>query len=112
MVEAVVPMSIERFYTETIKVVTVTEPDDFSTAVRSESCSTVSAAVNPASGRELFAGGRNEPYADYKAFMSSTVSIDEQNRVVWSGSTMNVVFVKDTLNMGHHKLVYLKKDVR
>lgn len=101
-------MSIERFYTETVKVITVTRADDFSSADGAESCSTVSAAINPSGAVETFGAGRNEVFADYKAFMSDTVSVDEQDRISWSGSTFNVVFVKDTFNKGHHKMVLLK----
>ena len=105
-------MSIENYYTETVKIVTVSNPTDFSTSAKSESCSTAMAAVNPVSGTELFAAGHNDLIADYKMFCSDSVSIDETKRVLYAGSYYNVVFVKDTLNMGHHQLVYLKKDVR
>ncbi len=105
-------MSIKDYYTETIKIKTITDPGQFSTTVATESCSTASAAMNLVSGVENFAGGRNDVFADYKAFMSSTVSVNEQNRVVYSGDTYGVRAVKDTLNRGHHKIVFLKKDVR
>jgi len=103
---------ISDYYTETIKIVTVTPPDVFSTSDYSESCSTASAAMNPVRGVENFAGGRNEVFADYKAFMSDTVTITETNRVRWSGKEFNVTFVKDTLNKGHHKLVFLVDNAR
>lgn len=105
-------MSIANYYTETVKIVTVTNPSDFSTAAVSRSCSTASAAVNPVSGSKQFAGGHNEVYADYKMFCSDTVTITSTNQVLYASEYYNVVFVKDTLNKGHHKLVYLKKDVR
>ena len=105
-------MSISKYYDQTIKVITVTEPADFSSAAFSESCSTAVAAVNPVNGVKTFTGGRNEIYADYKAFMSSTVAIDETKRVRWSGKDFNVVFVKNTFSMNHHKLVFLKNDAR
>lgn len=105
-------MSLRDYYTETVKVVTVTAPDDFSTSDFSESCSTATAAVSPVNGVENFAGGHNEVFADYKMFVSDTVSVDEQNVVTWNGKRLNVVFVKDTLNMGHHKLVFLKDNSR
>ena len=105
-------MSIEDFYTETVKIVTVTNPGAFSTSAKSESCSTAKAAVNPVSGMERFAGGHNDVFADYKLFCSDTVTLTESNRVLYGSDYYNVVFVKDTLNMGHHKLAYLKKDVR
>ena len=105
-------MSITKYYDQTIKVITVTEPAQFSSAAFSESCSTATAYVNPSNGLESFTGGRNELFADYKAFMSSTVAIDETKRVRWSGKDYNVVFVKNTGNMNHHKLVFLKNDAR
>ena len=105
-------MSIENYYTEKVKVVTGSNPTDFSTVARTESCSTISAAINPVSGYERFAGGKNDVFADYKLFCSDTVVLTEANRVKWGTQVFNVVFVKDTLNMGHHKLSYLKRDVR
>lgn len=105
-------MSIENYYDQTIKVITVTPPAAFTTANYSCSCSTVSAAVNPTNGVESFAGGRNEVFADYKAFMDADVAIDETKRVRWNGKDLNVVFVKNTFAMDHHKLVFLKNDAR
>ena len=105
-------VSIEDYYTETIKIITVSSTSQFSTVGYTESCSTASAAVNPVGGVESFTGGHNEMFADYKAFMSDTVSITDTQAVTWSGERFNVVFVKDTLNKGHHKLVFLKNDVR
>lgn len=105
-------MSLQDYYDQTIKVVTVSPPDQFSTIGAIESCSTEVAAVNPVNGVETFAGGKNEAFADYKAFMSSTVSIDESKVVTWGSERLNVVFVKNTLNRGHHKLVFLKNNAR
>jgi len=105
-------MSIDKYYDQTIKVITVTAPAQFSSAAFSESCSTATAYMNPVNGVETFTGGRNEIFADYKAFMSSTVAIDETKRVRWAGKDYNVVFVKNTGQMGHHKRVLLKNDAR
>jgi head-tail adaptor len=105
-------MGIENYYSETASVITVTKPTDFSTALGSESSVAFRCAINPVSGYESFAGGRNDVFADYKVFCSSTVALTEGKRVKWSSQYFNVVFVKDTFNMGHHKLVFLQKDVR
>ena len=103
---------IEAYYTETVKIVTVSNPTDYSTSARTESCSTITAAINPVTGYERFAGGKNDVFADYKLFCSDTVTLTEVNRVKWGTQVFNVAFVKDTFNLGHHKLVYLKRDVR
>ena len=103
-------MSIERYYTETVKIITVTEPSDFSTVARSESCSTAVGAINPVSGRDYFAQGQNFPHADYKLFTSATIT--ESNQVTWDGKRFDVVFVKDTFNMGHHNLAYLQRVIK
>ena len=103
-------MSIQDFYTQTVKVVTVTEPGQFSTAAGAESCATASAAINPVSGTEVDAGGGNMAFADYRAYMSSTVSIDTTNRLLWGSTYFNVLFVKDTMQMGHHLTVFLRND--
>ena len=103
-------MSLEDYYTETIKVVTVTRQGEHSTASQTESCSTASAAVNPVSGNEAFSAGQNYPFADYKAFVSSTVTITESNKVIWDSTRYNVLFVKNTLNRDHHKLAYLSRN--
>lgn len=98
---------IEDFYSETVKIITVTEPADFSTATGSESCSTAVAAVNPVSGGDYFAQGQNFPHADYKLFTAADIT--EANQVTWDSKRFDVVFVKDTLNMGHHNTAYLRK---
>ena len=105
-------MSLSDYYTQTVKIVTVTSPDDFSTGDFSESCATEKAAINPSRGSERFAGGKNETFAGYKMFVSSTVSVAESQRVVWEGKALNVEFVKNTLAKDHHKLVMLSEDVR
>ncbi len=105
-------MSIENYYTETASVITVTKPTDFSTSAITETSASFACAINPVSGFEKYAGGRTDAFADYKVFCSDTVSMVEKQRVRWAGTDFNVVFVKDTFNMGHHKLVFLQKDVR
>jgi head-tail adaptor len=69
---------------------------------------TFSAAINPVSGSVRLSAGKDTLFADYKLLCSDTVAISVHDRVVYSGSSMDVVFVKYTLNKGHHKLVYLK----
>jgi len=101
---------IEDYYTETVKIITVTEPGDHSTSARTESCSTATAAVNPVSGRDYFAQGQNFPHADYKLFTAATIT--ESNQVTWDSKRFDVVFVKDTLNKGHHNLAYLKRVIK
>lgn len=98
---------IEDFYTESVKIITITEPGDFATTVRVESCSTAPAAINPVSGRDYYAQGQNFPHADYKLFTGA--SITESNQVLWGTKRFDVVFVKNTFDMGHHNLAYLKK---
>jgi len=105
-------MSIENYYTESASVITVANPTDFSTSPITETTVAITCAINPNTGREQFSGMRNDVFADYKMFCSDTVTLTEQNRVVWAGQSFNVVFVKDTFNMGHHKLSFLQKDVR
>lgn len=65
------------------------------------------AAINPVSGTVRLSGGKDTLYANYKLFCSDTVAIAVHDRVVYAGSSYDVGFVKDTLNKGHHKLVYL-----
>ena len=102
---------IERFYTETLTYVSPTtstaswgtEPG-WSTAA-----TTFAGAINPISGAILLRNDKETPRADYKLFCSSTVGLAEHCRVRWGGSSFEVVFVKNTLDMGHHKMVPLKK---
>ena len=98
---------IQDYFTETVKIITVTQPGDHTTALKSESCSTAVAAVNPVSGRDYFAQGQNFPHADYKLFTTATIT--ESNQVTWSSKRFDVVFVKNTLNRNHHNLAYLKR---
>ena len=105
-------MAISDYYTETITGVTRTySTDQFAGTRYTESCSTFAGAINPRSGSEYFAGGRNFPDADYKLFCGDTNSIGTGDLIRWGGSTFNVIFVKDTFNKAHHKLVYLKENV-
>ena len=99
---------IEDYYTETAYIVTVTQPGDFSTSTQTLSKTTIQCAINPVSGRERFAGGQNGAFADYKLFCADSVTLTEGKRIQWASKDYNVVFVKDTLNRGHHKLAYLK----
>jgi len=103
---------IADFYKNTAYVVTVTKPDDFSTSAITESLTTVKCAINPVSGHERFAGGKNDVFVDYKLYCSAGVVINEQKRIRWNGADYNVVFVRDPFIMGHHKTIYLAKDVR
>jgi hypothetical protein len=100
-------LSIRDYFTETVKIITVTLPGDHSTAAITQSCSTARAAINPVSGRDYFAQGQNFPHADYKMFTTATVT--EGKQVTWGGKRFDVIFVKDTFNMAHHKLAYLQR---
>lgn len=102
---------IEDFYTETFTMRTKTtstgwgvEPG-WSTAV-----STHKGAINPVRANERFSADKQFTFADYKLFCSSTVPITEANRLTWSGKNFNVIFGKNTLNMGHHIVAYLKNN--
>jgi hypothetical protein len=75
----------------------------------STSPSTFMAAVNPVSGSVLLRNDKETPLADYKLYCSSTVSIMEHDKVIWSGDTFDVTFVKNTFAMDHHLLCLLKK---
>lgn len=100
-------MSIEDYYTETVILTSQTTSTGWgSEGGYSTAGTSVSASVNPITGMERYAADRKTLFADYKLHCSDTVSIDETYRAVWGGKTLDVVFVKDTLNMGHHKTVY------
>jgi len=99
-------MSIEKYYTETVKIITITQPGDHSTEVRSESCSTAMGAINPVSGEDFAGQGQNFPHADYKLFTGADITAS--NQVSWDSKRFDVIFVKDTFNMGHHNLALLQ----
>ena len=105
-------MSIEKYYTETVKIITVTQPGDHSTGLRSESCSTAVGAINPRTGDDFAGQGQNFPHADYKFFCSDSVTITASNQVSWGGKRFDVIFVKDTFNRGHHKLSFLQTVIK
>ena len=99
---------ISDYYTETVVLLTQSTSTGWGNEPGwSTSGTTVSAAVNPASGRETFAGMKETQMVSYKMYCSDTVTIDDSYRVQYAGDTFDVIFVKDTLNMGHHKTVYL-----
>ena len=101
-------MSIETYYTESPVRYTLTTSTGWAGEPTWGTPTTFTAAINPSAGNERFTAGQNVDYADYKLYCSDTVSISVANRVVYSGDTFEVVFVKDTLNRGHHKKVLLK----
>ena len=67
--------------------------------------------MNPVSGVEHMSGDKRTLFADHKFYCSATEAIDETDRLKWNGDTYEVVFVKDTLGLGHHKTVYVKEPV-
>ena len=100
-------MSIEDYYNSTGKVITFTTAAWGST--NAESCTTISCALNPMSGQEIFVAEKESLYADYKMFCASTISIDETKGFKEGSNRYDVIFVKDTLGMGHHLNVMLKR---
>ena len=100
-------MSIEDYYNSTGKIVTITTGAWGST--NAESCATIACALNPASGNEIFIAERKGLFADYKMFCDATISIDETQDFIVGANRYDVIFVKDTLGMGHHLKVMLKR---
>jgi head-tail adaptor len=104
-------MSIEDYYTESVSIMRYTTStgwgDEPGWSTSSEAAA-ISASVNPIGGMERYAQDRVTLFADYKLHCSSTVDLDENDRVKWGTKMFNVVFVKDTLDMGHHKSVLMK----
>jgi len=100
-------MSIETYYTESPVIYSMTTSTGWGNEPAWAVGATIAAAVNPASGREQYSAGRVTAYADYKMYCSDTVSLDVHDRIVYGGDTFEVVFVKDTLNRGHHKKVLM-----
>ena len=102
-------MSISDYYTQSIVITSQSTSTGWGSEPGYGSAASAEAAVNPISGMERYAADRKTLFADYKIFCSDTVSVDEGDRIAWSSKTLDVVFVKDTLKMGHHKLVYCKE---
>lgn len=103
---------ISDYYTESIIIAahsTVTSTSSWGTEPGYGTGTTIKAAVNPVAGVEIVSGDKDKLFADYKIFCSDTVTIAEGNRVTYGAVTLDVIFIKDTLNKGHHKLVYCKK---
>lgn len=65
--------------------------------------------LNPVSAGEMIIGEKKTVLFDYKLFCSSTESIGERQRIKSGSAIYDVVFVKNTLNMDHHLLLYLKR---
>ena len=101
---------IQDYYTESVVLVSPTT----STAWGNEpgwstTPTTFAAMINPVSGAVLLRNDKETPQADYKLFCGSTVSIAQNDRIRWNGSSFDVAFVKNTLNRDHHLLCLLKK---
>lgn len=100
---------ISDYYTETVTFASPTTSTGWAEPGYASASSTFSAAVNPAGGRVLIGGEKEAAFADYKLFCSDTVALAVHDRVHYGSLYFDVIFVKDTLNMGHHKVAYLKK---
>lgn len=100
---------ISNYYTETVTYAARKVSTTWAEGGYATSSSSFSAAVNPTSGRILIGGEKDAGFADYKLFCSDTVALAVHGRVHYGSDYFDVVFVKDTLDMGHHKLAYLKK---
>ena len=100
---------ISDYYTQSAAFVNATTSTGWgSESGWSTSPSTFAAAINPVSGDVRLAGRKETLFATHKLFCSDTVAFAEGARVQYSGDTLDVVFVKDTLNKSHHKLAYLR----
>ena len=102
-------MSISDYYTQSIVITSQSTSTGWGSEGSWGSASTVEAAVNPIAGIEKYAADRKTLFADWKIFCSDTVSVDEGDRIAWDSRTLDVVHVKDTLNMGHHKRILCKE---
>jgi len=105
-------MSISDYYTQSIVITSQSTSTGWGSEGSWGSPTTADAAVNPINGIERYAADRKTLFADWKVFCSDTVAVDEGDRITWDSKTLDVVHVKDTLNMGHHKriLCLSKKD--
>ncbi len=103
---------IENYYTESVGIYAQSTSTGWGSEPGRTLTATISAAMNPSNGQESWAGGKQTAFVDWKLFCSDTVSISVTDRVVYAGDTMEVVFVKDTLDLGHHKKVLLQNVAR
>jgi SPP1 family predicted phage head-tail adaptor len=102
-------MSISDYYTQSIVITSQSTSTGWGSEGSWDGAITVAAAVNPVMGLERYAADRKTLFADWKIFVSATVAIDEGNRITWDLRTLDVVHVKDTFNMGHHKRILCKE---
>lgn len=77
----------------------------------SASVDAIACRVNPVSGLERYAEDKQTVFATHKLYCRSTEAITVSDRIKYDGTTYGVVFVKDTLGLGHHLTVYLKEPV-
>ena len=103
---------IDNYYTESISIMSRSTGTAWGTGVAwatSVNTEAFKAAINPMGGQEVLSADKKTVLADYKLFCSDTVSFYERDHLKWGTKTFDVVFIKDTLNMGHHKNVLLKE---
>jgi len=98
---------ISDYYTQNVSVITLTTAT-WGSSISRTTAATFKAAVNPY-GKEVYIGDKKTVVADYKMYCPSTVSISERQLVRWDSKDFDVIFVKDTFQMGHHKNVLLKR---
>ena len=100
---------IENYYTQSIIIQKVSTSTAWGSTDAWGTSQSISGSMNPLSGNEIYVGDKENVYADYRMKCSSTVTINETRRIKWDSKIFDVIFVKNTLNMGHHLNVYLRK---
>ncbi len=99
---------IEDYFDQTAVLISRSTSTGWSEGGWSTGGTTFRCAINLARGDERFAADKQTVFADYKMFCAASVAISEAQRILWNSKTLDVVKVKNTFQMDHHKLVLLK----
>ena len=99
---------IEDYFDQTAILISQSTSTGWNEGGWSTGGTTIECAINFITGDERFAADKQTVFADYKMFCRATESINEAQRILWNNKTLDILKVKNTFQMDHHKLVLLK----
>lgn len=96
-------MSISKYYTESVAIVSVTPDTGWSTDETRTTHATIDCGISQIAGRERYIGDAPQILADYRVFSEVTTDVDTTRRAVWKGVDYEIVeSPKDVMQLGHH----------
>jgi hypothetical protein len=100
-------MAIEDYYDTLVSRITMSTGSWGSTGTRT-TAGTFYAAFNP-EGQEAMGADRKTVFYDARFYCDADETLEHKDLIRINSVDYNIVLIKDTFNMGHHKKVLLKR---